>query len=39
MRCLRIYTTPDCETSDGEVGHISPGGSMLVEGAHGKGHI
>ncbi|KRR07454.1 hypothetical protein CQ10_15285 [Bradyrhizobium valentinum] len=26
-------------TSDGEVRHVSAGGSMLAEDTHGKGHI
>ena len=27
------------ETSDGETRHVSPGGFVLVEDTHGKGHI
>lgn len=27
------------ETSDGELRHVSPGGFVLVEDTHGKGHV
>src|SRR5262245_7897718 len=36
---VRLDGSVEYETSDGEVRHVPPGGFVLVEDTHGKGHL